>query len=73
MNEEKRHYFVDEAGDLTLFNKRGKVIVGSEGCSKTFILGAIHIIHPHDVRKKIGLDTESITQVIRQATTELVK
>ena len=60
MNEEKRHYFVDEAGDLTLFNKRGEVIIGSEGCSNTFILGVIHIIHPHDVRKKIETLREEI-------------
>ena len=28
------HYFVDEAGDLTLFGQRGKVLLGSPGCSK---------------------------------------
>ncbi len=60
MKEEKRHYFVDEAGDLTLFNRKGKVIVGNEGCSNTFIFGAIHIIHPRDVRKKIEALREEI-------------
>jgi hypothetical protein len=29
---EKKCYFVDEAGDHTLFGSRGKVLVGSEGC-----------------------------------------
>ena len=30
------HYFVDEAGDPSLFNAKGKVIVGTEGCSRYF-------------------------------------
>jgi len=32
-------FFVDEAGDDTLFDKKGRVIVGQEGCSNYFILG----------------------------------
>jgi hypothetical protein len=36
---EGKHYFVDEAGDPALFGARGKVLVGSEGCSRYFILG----------------------------------
>jgi len=35
-----RDYF-DEAGDGTLFNKHGRVIVGTEGCSRFFILGLV--------------------------------
>lgn len=35
----RKQYFVDEAGDPTLFGSRGKVIVGTEGCSRFFILG----------------------------------
>jgi len=26
------HYFVDEAGDPTLFNRRGRIIIGDSGC-----------------------------------------
>ena len=37
--QNKRHFYVDEAGDLTLFDKRGKVIVGQEGVSKYFMVG----------------------------------
>ena len=43
MNESQRqhphtcHYFVDEAGDGTLFNKRKRIVVGREGCSLCFI------------------------------------
>jgi len=35
-----RRYFVDEAGDATLFAARGQVIVGTEGCSSYLLLGA---------------------------------
>ena len=40
------HYFVDEAGDPTLFDRKGRVIVGTEGCSKYFILGKLDIDEP---------------------------
>ncbi|WP_137891044.1 DUF3800 domain-containing protein [Ramlibacter sp. 2FC] len=33
------HFFVDEAGDATLFAKGGKVVVATEGCSRFFIEG----------------------------------
>ncbi|MCP5467952.1 MAG: DUF3800 domain-containing protein [Deltaproteobacteria bacterium] len=51
--EDERHYFVDEAGDLALFNKKGKVIIGNEGCSKYFILGTALIEEPHAVRQEL--------------------
>jgi hypothetical protein len=38
-----RHYFVDEAGDGTLFNRQGRIIVGTEGCSRFFILGLLDV------------------------------
>jgi Protein of unknown function (DUF3800) len=40
------HYFVDEAGDGTLFNKRKQVVVGREGCSGYFILGVLEVAQP---------------------------
>jgi hypothetical protein len=40
------HYFVDEAGDPTLFNRRGNVIIGSQGCSRFFILGLLQVGNP---------------------------
>jgi hypothetical protein len=40
------HYFVDEAGDPTLFNRKGRLIVGDEGCSSYFILGKLEIEEP---------------------------
>jgi hypothetical protein len=40
------HYFVDEAGDPTLFNRKGRVIVGDGGCSRYFMLGKLEISEP---------------------------
>jgi len=37
------HYFVDEAGDDVLFSTRGEVRVGTDGCSKCFIIGALMV------------------------------
>jgi hypothetical protein len=47
-NEESstRHFFVDEAGDPTLFDAKGRILVGEEGCSKTFILGKLDVEAP---------------------------
>jgi len=42
----KRSYFVDEAGDAVLFDAKGRVIVGTEGCSRFFILGLADIPDP---------------------------
>ena len=49
-----RHYFVDEAGDLALFNKKGKPIVGQEGCSKVFMLGALLLPDPQFAEQKLN-------------------
>ena len=35
------HYFVEEAGDPTLFSRRGKAVVATEGCSRFFIEGKL--------------------------------
>jgi|GEM_PF-4186931 hypothetical protein len=29
-----KYYYVDEAGDGTIFDAKGRVIIGNEGCSK---------------------------------------
>jgi hypothetical protein len=39
-----RYYFVDEAGDPMLFNRRKEVVVGGEGCSNYFILGLLRTL-----------------------------
>lgn len=56
MNKEKkavRHIFVDESGDLTLFNKHGKSMLGIEGVSNVFMLGFAEIAEPEIVRKEL--------------------
>ena len=40
------HYFVDESGDLVLFGRRGKVLVGHAGCSNCFMIGVAHLPAP---------------------------
>jgi len=45
-----KHYFVDEAGDANLFDRKGNVIAGiREGCSRYFILGVLDILQPEDL------------------------
>lgn len=44
-----RYYYVDEAGDPVLFNAKGHVIVGEEGCSRFFILGKLDVVDPDTV------------------------
>lgn len=48
-----RNYFVDEAGDGTLFNARGRVIVGDEGCSRTFMLGVLDVAAPAELAEAL--------------------
>jgi hypothetical protein len=43
---ETRYYFVDEGGDGTLFANKGKVIVGTPGCSRFFMLGLLDVADP---------------------------
>ena len=40
------HYFVDEAGDPTLFHSRGRILVGTAGCSRYFMLGVLDVTDP---------------------------
>lgn len=53
------HYFVDEAGDPTLFNRKGHLIIGDDGCSNYFILGKMEIDEPAEVERELeGLRAE---------------
>lgn len=40
------YYFVDEAGDPTLFGSDGRLLVGTSGCSRYFILGKLEVDNP---------------------------
>jgi hypothetical protein len=46
MSEQTAHFFVDEAGDLSLFGRRGKSLAGTEGVSKCFMVGVAQVIDP---------------------------
>ncbi|MDP1650030.1 MAG: DUF3800 domain-containing protein [Rubrivivax sp.] len=48
------HFFVDEAGDPTLFDAKGRILVGQEGCSKTFILGKLDVQDPAALHAALG-------------------
>ena len=45
-NPDVLHYFVDEAGDTTLFNRRGRDILVGNGASKYFLLGKLEVEDP---------------------------
>ncbi|MEW8333947.1 MAG: hypothetical protein AB2692_23665, partial [Candidatus Thiodiazotropha sp.] len=47
------HYFVDEAGDPTLFNRKGHLIIGDAGCSNYFILGKMEVEDPAGVERDL--------------------
>jgi hypothetical protein len=49
-----RNYFVDEAGDGILFDRKGRPIIGTEGCSKYFILGLVDIVEPEALSKDLS-------------------
>lgn len=40
------HYYVDEAGDSVLFNRKKQLCVGREGCSNFFFVGVLQVDHP---------------------------
>jgi hypothetical protein len=52
-NPRVKFYFVDEAGDATLFSGRGKRLAGTEGCSTYFILGKLDIAGPEQLAKEL--------------------
>jgi len=49
-----RQYFVDEAGDPNLFKRRGKPIVGEDGCSTFFIPGVADVADPETVAAELN-------------------
>jgi len=49
-----KHYFVDEAGDGTLFDRNGRVIAGTEGCSSHFALGVLDVDDPTGLNLRLA-------------------
>jgi len=56
----RRYYFVDEAGDMTIFGQRGKVLIGEQGCSRYFILGVLEVPNPAILQDELGTLRQSL-------------
>jgi len=46
--------YVDETGDPNFYAKGRKLIVGTEGCSRTFGLGFLRTADPHTLRQRLS-------------------
>src|SRR5690348_8920697 len=52
--DKPRSYFVDEAGDPIFYSKGKEVIIGEEGCSRTFTVGFLRTYDPQAIRSKLA-------------------
>ena len=52
--DKPRWYYVDEAGDPNFYGKGMAIIVGTEGCSRTFSLGFLRTYDPQAIRSKLA-------------------
>ena len=59
MNQSGAYFFVDETGDLSRFDKKGRSVLGQVGVSKTFMLGVL------EVREDLSSTIESF-ETLRQ-------
>lgn len=50
-----RYYFVDEAGDGNLFNRKGRLQFGADGCSRYFILGVLDVPDPARISQELNV------------------
>lgn len=55
-----RSCFVDEAGDGVLFSRKGRVLIGSSGCSRFFILGVLDVADPQNLSENLTALSQSI-------------
>ncbi|MCA9242992.1 MAG: hypothetical protein KDA32_03485 [Phycisphaerales bacterium] len=49
-----RYYYVDESGDPTLFDAKGRVIVGAQGRSRFFFLGKLDVADPESLAAELN-------------------
>lgn len=54
------HYFIDEAGDDTLFAREGALAMGQDGVSNFFLLGKLEIHDPPVLRGKLEALRQSL-------------
>jgi len=47
--ERIQQYFVDEAGDAVIFDKKGHIIINHAGCSRYFMLGVLDLKNSHAI------------------------
>jgi hypothetical protein len=59
---EPQYYFVDESGDPSFYDRKGRFIVGKEGCSKILMLGFISTSTPDVLRSKLAEVKNSVVQ-----------
>lgn len=52
--DKPRWYYVDEAGDPIFFSKGKGIIIGEEGCSRTFSVGFLRTYDPQAIRSKLA-------------------
>jgi hypothetical protein len=52
--DKPRWYFVDEAGDPTFYTSGKQLIIGTEGCSRTFSVGFLRTHDPQQIRSKLA-------------------
>jgi hypothetical protein len=48
-----KHFFVDETGDLTLFDKKGRSLISRGGVSEYFMIGMIDLPDPYEAHPKL--------------------
>lgn len=48
------HYFIDEAGDASLFDARGHNLIGTDGCSRFSMLGLLDVKYPEALAENIA-------------------
>jgi hypothetical protein len=56
----RMHHFIDEAGDLSLFNRRKQVVLGTEGVSKFFMVGAAFVADPEALDEQLASLRKSV-------------
>lgn len=57
-----RHYYVDEAGDLTLFDNKGRITIGNNGVSQVFMIGFVYLTNPQLAQEKLEALAHAIIQ-----------
>jgi hypothetical protein len=51
--DEHRYFYVDETGDPSFYGKGRRLIVGEQGCSRTFGVGFLRTTDPNAIREQL--------------------